>query len=119
MTATETKPQVNTSIKPDVKQPWLWNVVLLNDDDHSVEYVIKMMKELFAHPEEKGLQIAKQVDRDERAVVLTTHKEHAELKQEQVHAYGRDEMIAGCAGAMSAIIEPAYADGDEGADDRK
>lgn len=119
MTATETKPQVNPNAKPDVKQPWLWNVVLLDDQDHSYEYVIRMMQELFACGEEKAFLIATRVDEDGRAICMTTHKEHAELKREQIHAFGRDPLMSECKGAMSAIIEPAYADGDEGADDRK
>lgn len=44
-----------------------------------------------------------------RVVLLTTTKEHAEFKQEQVHAFGPDRRIKECAGAMSCIIEPAPA----------
>lgn len=106
-------PQTDTRSEQKTKQPWLWNVVLLNDEEHTVEYVVAMMGELFAHPKVKGERIAKTVDVDGRAVVLTTHKELAELKQEQIHSYGRDRMIAGCLGAMSAVIEPAEFGGDD------
>ena len=85
-----------------------YHVVLHNDDDHSFLYVILMLKELFAHPVEKGYELAKTVDEQGRAVVLTTTKEHAELKQEQIHAYGPDPTIERCQGSMSASIEPAY-----------
>jgi len=37
---------------------------------------------------------------------LTTTKEHAELKQEQIHAFGPDSLIPQCAGSMTATIEP-------------
>ena len=84
-----------------------YHVILLDDDDHSFLYVIVMLKELFAHPHEKGLELAKQVDREGRAIVLTTTREHAELKQEQIHAYGPDPTIERCAGSMTAVIEPA------------
>lgn len=84
-----------------------WNVVLLNDDDHTVEYVVALMQQVFAHPVPKGLQIAKTVDSQGRAVCLTTHKELAELKRDQIHAFGADKLVDGCAGSMSAIIEPA------------
>jgi ATP-dependent Clp protease adaptor protein ClpS len=40
-------------------------------------------------------------------IVLTTTKEHAELKRDQIHAFGPDKRIPRCAGAMSAVIEPA------------
>lgn len=113
MSSTTANPRMDTRSEQRTKQPWLWNVVLLNDEEHTVEYVVAMMGELFAHPTVKGERIAKTVDTDGRAIVLTTHKEHAELKQEQIHSYGRDRMIAGCVGAMSAIIEPAEFGGDE------
>jgi ATP-dependent Clp protease adaptor protein ClpS len=86
-----------------------YNVVLLNDDDHTYQYVIVMLQELFGHPPEKGFQMAEEVDRTGRVIVLTTTKEHAELKQDQIHAYGPDPWSSkDCKGSMTAIIEPAY-----------
>ena len=83
-----------------------YHVVLWNDDDHTYEYVIMMMHDLFGHPVEKGFQIAKTVDSDGKAICLTTTKEHAELKRDQIHAYGKDDLIARCRGSMSSTIEP-------------
>ena len=88
------------------KQP-RYNVVLWDDDDHSYEYVVLMMKQLFAHPLEKGFEIAKVVDAAGKAICLTTTKEHAELKRDQIHAFGKDDLISRCKGSMSASIEPA------------
>ena len=87
-------------------KPQRWNVILLDDDEHSYEYVIDMMKRVFGHTVEDGFAIAKRVDSDGRAVCFTTHKEHAELKQEQVHAFGRDPRMQRCAGSMTAVLEP-------------
>ena len=67
-----------------------YNVVLLDDDDHTYEYVIGMLQQLFGYPREKGYQMAREVDSTGRVIVLTTSKEHAELKQEQIHAFGPD-----------------------------
>ncbi|KKK52934.1 hypothetical protein LCGC14_3099870, partial [marine sediment metagenome] len=50
-------------------------------------------------------QLAEQVDTEGRAVVLTTTREHAELKRDQIHAYGKDAEIAECQGSMWATIE--------------
>jgi ATP-dependent Clp protease adaptor protein ClpS len=91
--------------KPSKLPPY--NVVLLNDDDHTFEYVIEMLKVLFAHPAEKGMQLAKEVDLQGRVIVLTTHKEMAELKRDQIHAYGSDARVATCKGSMSSVVEPA------------
>ena len=84
-----------------------YHVILLNDDDHSYEYVIAMLQQLFGHPVERGYVMAKEVDTQGRVIVLTTTKEHAELKQEQIHAFGPDRLIPRCKGSMSAVIEPA------------
>jgi ATP-dependent Clp protease adaptor protein ClpS len=85
-----------------------YNVILLDDDDHTFQYVITMMQVLFGYPPEKGFQIAKEVDSTGRAIVLTTTKEHAELKRDQIHAFGPDPLSShNCAGSMSAVIEPA------------
>jgi len=103
----------DTKDKPKTDQPRQWNVVLLDDNDHSYEYVMAMVQTLFAHPLEKAFQIAKSVDTQGRAICLTTHKEHAELKRDQILAFGKDKLIASCKGSMSAIIEPADFGDDE------
>jgi ATP-dependent Clp protease adaptor protein ClpS len=64
-----------------------------------------MMMDLFRHSPEKGFLIAKEVDASGRAICLTTTLEHAELKRDQVHAFGPDKAIARCKGSMSATIE--------------
>lgn len=92
--------------KKPKKQP-RYHVILWNDDDHTYDYVILMLMELFGHPPEKGYQLAKEVDTSGRVIVLTTTLEHAELKRDQIKAYGKDELIARCAGSMSATIEAA------------
>jgi len=107
-TATKTKPDPRT--KPRQLPPY--NVVLIDDDDHSFEYVIMMMGRLFGHTFTKGFKIAEQVHQSGRAIVLTTSKEHAELKRDQIHGFGADPMIASCQGAMRAVIEPAPESGD-------
>jgi ATP-dependent Clp protease adaptor protein ClpS len=86
------------------KQP-RYNVVLWNDDDHTYAYVITMLLEVFGYPVEKGYQMAHEVDTQGRVIVLTTTMEHAELKRDQIHAYGKDALIADCRGSMSASIE--------------
>jgi len=89
-----------------------YNVILWNDDDHTYAYVICMLMELFGYPAEKGYQLAEEVDTTGRVILLTTTREHAELKCDQIHAYGRDEEIEACRGSMSATIEPVPGEGD-------
>jgi ATP-dependent Clp protease adaptor protein ClpS len=87
-----------------------YNVVLLDDDQHSYEYVIDMLESIFAHPEQKAFRMAQTVDQTGRVVVCTTHKERAELKRDQILSYGCDFRIASCVGSMTAVIEPVSGD---------
>ncbi len=81
-----------------------FNVLLWDSDAHTFDYVEKMLRELFGHEHEQCQEIAKQVDSDGRAVVLTTTMEHAELKRDQIHAYGKDH-LEGSSGSMWSTIE--------------
>jgi ATP-dependent Clp protease adaptor protein ClpS len=104
--ATKSKRRAATKRRPPKKLP-PYNVVLLNDDDHSYDYVIEMLAKVFAHPPERGMQMAKEVDESGRVICLTTHKELAELKRDQIVGYGIDPRVATCKGSMGAVIEPA------------
>lgn len=103
---------MSTVLKPKQKTKTVfkmqprYNVILLNDDDHTHDYVIEMLKKLFNHPVEKAFQLAEEVHETGRAIVLTTSREHAELKQEQIHDYGADPRISHCKGSMACEIEP-------------
>jgi ATP-dependent Clp protease adaptor protein ClpS len=85
----------------------LYHVILLDDEDHTYEYVIQMLEELFAHPTETAFQMAREVDTTGSVIVDTTTLERAELKRDQIHAYGKDPRIPRCKGSMTARIEPA------------
>ncbi|MBI3925796.1 MAG: ATP-dependent Clp protease adaptor ClpS [Armatimonadetes bacterium] len=84
-----------------------WNVVLLDDDDHTYDYVIEMLQRLFGHPRQLAYLMAVEVDTVGRVIVLTTSRERAELERDRIHAYGADPRLSRCKGSMSAIIEPA------------
>ncbi len=105
MTDTTTQPLEKQEQKTERMPPY--NVILLDDDDHSFEYVIHMLKTIFGHPPEKGYRMAIEVDTTGRVVVATTNLEQAELKRDQIHAFGPDPLIPHCKGSMSATIEPA------------
>lgn len=84
-----------------------FNVVLLDDNDHTYDYVIGMLRSLFGHSEEAAFKMAKEVDDTGRVIVFTTHREHAELKRDQIHAFGSDFRLSRSAGSMTSVIEPA------------
>ena len=104
MTGTIARPVEKLEQKTEKLPPY--NVVLLDDDDHSYEYVILMLKKIFGHPIEKGYEMAQEVDATGRVVVATTNLEQAELKRDQIQTFGPDPLIPRCKGSMSATVEP-------------
>src|SRR2546427_4718723 len=100
-----TRPAPSRQTKNDQQRQPPYHVVLLNDEDHTYEYVIEMLQKLFGHPSWKGFELAKEVDTTGRVIVDTTTKERAELKRDQIHAYGKDPRLTRSQGSMSAVIE--------------
>jgi ATP-dependent Clp protease adaptor protein ClpS len=91
--------------KPRPQPPY--HVILVNDDDHTYDYVIEMLGRVFGHSQTRAFTMAREVDTTGRVIVDTTTLERAELKRNQIHAYGADWRIDRCKGSMSAVIEPA------------
>jgi len=84
----------------------MWNVIILNDDFHTVDYVVLMLMQLFGKSPEDGFKCAETIHLEGRCIVDVTTKERAELKQEQVHGYGKDQLVKNCSGSMTCVIEP-------------
>ena len=103
----ETLPELEEEQQTVVKKLPPYHVILHNDEDHSFPYVIAMLQQLFGIPFEKGHKMAHEVHEKGKVIVITTSKEHAELKQEQIHAFGPDKTVPRCKGSMTATIEAA------------
>ena len=97
--------QQGSAIATPKRQP-RFHVVLWDDNDHTYDYVIGMTRRLFGFSTEQSRDVAERVDQNGRVICLTTTKEHAELKRDQILAFGKDQKIEGCQGSMSATIEP-------------
>lgn len=85
----------------------LYNVVLLDDDEHTYDYVIEMLQKLFLLSQTDAFRHAVEVDTTGRTVVITCELPQAEFGRDQIHAYGADWRMPKSRGSMSAIIEPA------------
>lgn len=84
-----------------------YHVILLDDDFHTYDYVERMLITLFRFSEQRAHSCACEVDKAGRVILLTTTREHAELKQDQIHSFGADPLLAESVGSMSAVVEPA------------
>jgi len=109
MSQTITKPGTSPGIEisgEDVKSP-LYRVVLLDDDDHTYDYVIEMLQKVFIFTNEQALRHAQEVDALGRTVLIVCELLEAEFGRDQVQGYGRDWRLPRSKGSMSAVVEPA------------
>ena len=85
----------------------LYRVVLLDDNDHTYDYVIEMLQKIFIFTLDEAYRHAEEVDRCGRTTLITCELREAEFARDQIHAYGADWRLPRSKGSMSAIIEPA------------
>jgi ATP-dependent Clp protease adaptor protein ClpS len=85
----------------------LYRVVLLDDDDHTYDYVIEMLQKIFIFSLDQAYRHAEEVDRAGRTVLITCELPEAEFSRDQIHAYGKDWRLPRSKGSMAAVIEPA------------
>jgi len=84
----------------------LYRVVLLDDDDHTYDYVIEMLQKIFVFTVQEAYQRAVEVDMRGRTVLITCELGEAEYARDQVQNYGPDWRLDRSKGSMTAIIEP-------------
>ena len=85
----------------------LYRVVLLDDNDHTYDYVIEMLQNIFVFSLEQAYRHAEEVDRTGRTVLITCELGEAEFSRDQVQGYGPDWRLPRSHGSMVAVIEPA------------
>jgi len=74
----------------------LWKVLLHNDDKNDLKFVIVSIVELTPLDEDAAVQRTTEAHKQGLALLLVTHKERAELYQEQFQSKG-----------LTVTIEPA------------
>jgi ATP-dependent Clp protease adaptor protein ClpS len=105
MPPTKAAPEVETKKRPEMTP--LYHVVLLDDDEHTYDYVVEMLTSLFFLPGEEAFRHAVEVDTTGRTIVITCEREQAEFGRDQIQSYGADPRMAVSKGSMSAVVEPA------------
>jgi ATP-dependent Clp protease adaptor protein ClpS len=78
-------PEIETTIKHKTLPPY--QVILLNDDVHSMPFVVTVIQKVFGYDEQKACMLMLEAHHNQRAVVWSGTKEGAELKQEQVRSF--------------------------------
>jgi ATP-dependent Clp protease adaptor protein ClpS len=85
----------------------LYRVVLLDDNDHTYDYVIEMLQKIFIFTLEQAYRHTEEVDRSGRTVLITCELPQAEFARDQIRSYGPDWRLPRSKGSMSAVVEPA------------
>jgi ATP-dependent Clp protease adaptor protein ClpS len=98
-------PQTETLEREEQVQ--LYNVVLLDDDDHTYDYVIEMLQKIFVFSHDQAFRHAQEVDSAGRTVLITCELPAAEYARDQIHGYGADWRLPRSRGSMKAVVEPA------------
>ncbi len=83
-----------------------YNVILENDPDHSMGFVVQVLRKVYGYDEPKSIQLMMVAHETGESVVWTGSKEVAELKREQMigfHEIKDDKDI----GPLGVRIEPA------------
>jgi len=84
----------------------LFHVVLLDDDEHTYEYVVEMLQKLFVLSKEAAFRHAVEVDSTGKTIVITCEKPEAQFACDQIHGYGADPRMPKSKGSMSAVLIP-------------
>src|SRR5262244_1247932 len=87
-----TIPPVRGSTETQTEQPKTrrippYHVILLNDDHHSMEFVIDVLSKVLGCSLERAVQLMLEAHTSGRAVIWTGPKEVAELKAEQIRTF--------------------------------
>jgi len=107
--STTAEPQVRPRARPreDARRPPAYHVILENDDHHSFDFVIAVLRKVFGVTEQRALEFALEAHKTGRCIVWTGSKEVAELKVEQIHSCSEIRADGAKLGPLGACIEPA------------
>lgn len=76
-------------VKPKLRHPRLYLVVMLNDDYTPMDFVVHVLETFFSMNREQATRVMLQVHTEGKAVCGTYSRDVAETKSEQVNRYAR------------------------------
>jgi ATP-dependent Clp protease adaptor protein ClpS len=114
MTTDSPLPDVVVTTKPKERERTAtrrvppYNVILENDDYHTMEFVVDVLRKVLGCPTERAAQLALHAHTTGRSIIWTGTKEVAELKVEQVRSFHEIRSYDGAKlGPLGCSIEPA------------
>ena len=114
MDSIQTPPDILVTTKPKAREEAStrqippYNVILENDDFHSLEFVVDVLLKALGCVVERAIQLALEAHNTGRSIIWTGTKEVAELKVEQIRTFheirAEDNRNLG---PLGCYIEPA------------
>jgi ATP-dependent Clp protease adaptor protein ClpS len=98
---TETQEETHTRRVPP------YNVILENDDHHSMEFVVEVLCKALGCDVDRAVEYMLQAHHTGRAVVWTAPREVAELKAEQIKTFHETGRGGRDLGPLGCVVEPA------------
>lgn len=77
-------------LKPELKRPSMYKVIMLNDDYTPMEFVVEVLEQFFKMHREQATQIMLKVHTNGSAVCGVFTRDIAETKASQVNQYARE-----------------------------
>ena len=94
------KPRIQT--KTNVQPPSLFNVIYINDNVTTMEFVVESLKNIFHHSEETALELTHRIHEEGSSVVSTLPYEIAEQKGVEATLLARNNGFP-----LNVKLEPA------------
>ncbi len=88
-TQNESVVDVDVSSKIHIEEPKRYYVIMHNDDSTPIEFVIKLLSELYHHESQTATDLANKIHVDQKAIVGMYNLEIAEQKVEETHGTSR------------------------------
>jgi ATP-dependent Clp protease adaptor protein ClpS len=86
---TEHSTNIKEKTQPEVKNPPLYKVILLNDDFTPMDFVVEILKQFFFMNGEKAVQVMMEVHTKGKGICGIFTRDVAETKVDQVNNYSR------------------------------
>jgi ATP-dependent Clp protease adaptor protein ClpS len=97
--------EVHPASKPELEKRY--HVIMLNDDEHTFDYVIEMLEVVFRFSFATAMAHTMEAHTTGSSILLTCGLAEAECKRDQIHAYGPDPRMPSSRGSVTALVEPA------------
>lgn len=102
MSKTETINKPKIAVKTNIEPPGLFNVIYMNDNVTTMEFVVETLKSIFHHTDASALEITQRIHDEGSSVVKTLPYEIAEQKGVEATMLARTNGFP-----LSIKLEPA------------